>query len=125
MKTTLTLHEAADMLMKFEAFGTGSDAYSLCYTMAQYLEQYEEDTGEEVDLDPIAIRCEYRVITLDESVYFISYIPNLIDISLFNAVSDYQIPPHLDDDEDVLEWLSDRTYVIETDIKDTYIIQEF
>ena len=107
MKTTLTQHEAADMLMKFEAFGTGSDAYNLCYSMAQYLEEYEEDTGEELDLDPVAIRCEYRAITLDE------------------AVSDYQIPPHLDDDEDVLEWLNDRTYVIETDIKDTYIIQEF
>ena len=107
MKTTLTQHEAADMLMKFEAFGTGADAYSLCYTMAQYLEKYEEDTGEEIDLDPVAIRCEYRAITLDE------------------AVTDYQIPLHLDADEDVLEWLNDRTLVIETDINNTYIIQEF
>ena len=107
MKTTLTQHEAADMLMKFEAFGTGEDAYSLCYTMAQYLEQYEEDTGEELELDPIAIRCEYRVITLDD------------------AVSDYQIPPHFDDDGEVLEWLQDRTEVIPTDIDNTYIIQEF
>ena len=113
MKTTLTQHEAADMLMKFEAFGTGSDAYSLCYTMAQYLEEYEESrcnfrrSGVEIELDPIAIRCEYRAITLDE------------------AVSDYQIPPHLDDDGEVLEWLQDRTEVIETDIDNTYIIQEF
>ena len=107
MRTTITQHEAADMLMKFEAFGTGSDAYNLCYTMAQYLEEYEEDTGEELELDPVAIRCEYRVITLDE------------------AVSDYQIPPHLDDDEDVLEWLQDRTMVIPTDIENTYIIAEF
>ena len=107
MKTTLSTTQAADMLMEFEAFGTGSDAYSRCCKMAQYLEQYEEDTGVEIELDPVAIRCEYRVITLDE------------------AVSDYQIPPHLDDDEDVLEWLNDRTVVIPTDIEDTYIIQEF
>ena len=107
MKTTLTRQEAADMLMKSEAFGTGKDAYSMCYSMAQYLEQYEEDTGEELELDPVAIRCEYRAITLDE------------------AVSDYQIPPHLDDDEDVLEWLQDRTQVIDTDITNNYIIQEF
>jgi len=107
MKTTLNTTQAADMLMKFEAFGTGSDAYSLCYTMAQYLEEYEESTGEELELDPVAIRCEYRVTTLDE------------------AVSDYQIPPHLDDDGEVLEWLQDRTEVIETDIENTYIIQEF
>ena len=102
MKTTLTQHEAADMLMKFEAFGTGSDAYNLCYSMAQYLEQYEEDTGEELELDPIAIRCEYRAITLEE------------------AVRDYRL-----DDADVLEWLNDHTMVIETGIKNTYIIQEF
>jgi len=107
MKTTITQHEAADMLMKFEAFGTGDDAYNLCYSMAQYLEEYEEDTGVEIELDPVAIRCEYRAITLDETV------------------SDYQIPPHLDDDEDVLEWLQDRTMVIPTDIENTYIIAEF
>ena len=107
MKTTLTQHEAADMLMKFEAFGTCDDAFSLCYSMAQYLEQYEEDTGEELTLDPVAIRCEYRAITLDE------------------AVREYQILSHLADDEDVLEWLKDCTMVIETDIKNTYIIQEF
>ena len=107
MKTTLTQHEAADMLMEFEAFGTGRDAYSLCYTMAQYLEEYEEDTGEELELDPVAIRCEYRAIALDE------------------AVSDYQIPPHLDNDDHVLAWLEDLTTVIETGIENTYIIQEF
>ena len=108
MKTTLTQHEAADMLMKFEAFGTCKDAYSLCYSMAQYLEEYEESTGVEIELDPVAIRCEYRVIALDE------------------AVSDYQIPAHLiEDDNYVLAWLEDHTTVIETDIEDTYIIQEF
>ncbi|MDC0637279.1 hypothetical protein OAP25_01140 [Flavobacteriaceae bacterium] len=108
MKTTLTQHEAADMLMKFEAFGTCKDAYSLCYTMAQYLEEYEESTGEDIDLDPVAIRCEYRAITLEE------------------AVSDYQIPPHLiDNDDHVLAWLEDLTTVIPTDIENTYIIQEF
>jgi len=107
MKIAITQHEAADLLMKFEVFGTDVGAYNLCYAMAQYLEEYEECTGEELELDPIAIRCEYRAITLDE------------------AVSDYQIPPHFDDDEEVLEWLQDRTEVIETDIANTYIIQEF
>ena len=108
MKTTLTQHEAVDMLMEFEAFGTGRDAFSLCYTMAQYLEEYEEAAGEELELDPIAIRCEYRAITLEE------------------AVREYQIPPHIEEDEDVLEWLNDRTYtIIPTDIKNTYIIGEF
>lgn len=103
MKTTLTQHEAADMLMKFEAFGTCEDAYSLCYSMAEYLEEYEEDTGEELELDPVAIRCQYRALTLDE------------------AREQYDIG----EDVDTLEYLSALTAVIETDIEDTYIIAEF
>ena len=106
MKTTLSTTQAADMLMEFEAFGTGSDAYSRCCKMAQYLEQYEEDTGVEIELDPVAIRCEYRVITLDEAVR------EYLDRTTYS-------------DEAVLEWLQDRTVVIETDIENTYIIQEF
>ena len=107
MKTTLTQHEAADMLMKFEAFGTCKDAYSLCYTMAQYLEQYEEDTGVELELDPVAIRCEYRAIALDE------------------VIEQYSGDFEGMDDEGLLEYLRDNTTVIETDIKNTYIIQDF
>jgi len=107
MKTTLTQHEAADMLMKFEAFGTCKDAYSLCYSMAEYLEEYEESTGEELELDPVAIRCEYRVITLDEVIEQYS--------GDFEGMAD----------EDLLEYLRDNTTVIETDIDNTYIIHEF
>ena len=103
MKTTLNTTQAAAMLMEFEAFGTGADAYSLCYTMAEWLEQYEEDTGEELELYPVAIRCEYRAITLDE------------------AREQYDIG----EDVDTLEYLSALTAVIETDIEDTYIIAEF
>ena len=103
MKTTLTQHEAVDMLMKFEAFGTCEDAYSLCYSMAEYLEEYEEDSGEELELDPVAIRCEYTALTLDE------------------AREQYDIG----EDVDTLEYLSALTAVIETDIEDTYIIAEF
>lgn len=109
MKTTLTLYSAcvADMLMKCEAFGTDEDAYSLCYSMAQYLEEYEEETGEELELDPIAIRCGYRAITLDEVAEQYS--------GDFEGMGD----------EDLLEYLQDNTIVIETGIKDTYIIGEF
>ena len=103
MKTTLTQHEAVDMLMKFEAFGTCEDAYSLCYSMAEYLEEYEESTGVEIELDPVAIRCEYSVIELRD------------------VCEDYT----LDSGEDPLEYLQHNTIVIPTELEDTYIIQEF
>ena len=103
MKTTLTQHEAVDMLMKFEAFGTCEDAYSLCYSMAEYLEEYEESTGVEIELDPVAIRCGYSVIELRD------------------VCEDYT----LDSGEDPLEYLQHNTIVIPTELEDTYIIQEF
>ena len=107
MKIKLSISQAADMLIDFEAFGTSSDAYTLCYAMAQYLEEYEEDTGEELELDPVAIRCEYRAIALDE------------------VIEQYSGDFEGMDDEDLLEYLRDNTTVIETGIENTYIIQEF
>lgn len=103
MKTTLNTSQAADMLMEFEAFGTCEDAYKLCYLMAEYLERLEEDRGVEIDLDPVAIRCEYRAITLDE------------------VAEQYDIC----EETDPLEYLLDNTTAIETDFEDIYIIQEF
>ena len=103
MKTTLTLHEAADMLMKFEAFGTGPDSYSLCYSMAEWLEQYEEDIGEELELDPVAIRCEYRAVELRD------------------VCEEYT----LDSVKPPFEYLQENTVVIPTEFEDIYIIQEF
>ena len=103
MKITLSTSEIAQQLMDVGAMGNGDGCYSLCYTMAEWLEEYEDETGEQMELDPIGIRCEFSPCTLEE----------LQDI--------YTIP----DDTDPLEWLLDRTRVIETDIEDTYIIQEF
>ena len=103
MKTTLTTSEIAQQLMDVEAMGNGSGCYSLCYTMAEWLEELEEGTGEEMELDPIGIRCEFSPYTLEELKY------------------EYTIP----DDEDPLEWLHDYTIVIRTDFEDTYIIQNF
>ncbi len=89
--------------MDVNAMGNEEGCYSLCYTMAEWLEQFEDDTGGEMDLDPIGIRCEFSPYTLEE------------------LQSIYTIP----DDADPLEWLLNRTIVIETDFEDTYIIQNF
>ena len=103
MKITLTTSEIAQRLMAVDAMGTTEERKSLCYTMAEWLEEIEESTGEEMELDPIGIRCEFSPYTLEE------------------LQSIYTIP----DDEDPIEWLIDRTIVIETDVADTYIIQNF
>lgn len=103
MKTTLSTSQAVDTFMKFKVFGTGPDSYSLCYTMVEWLEQYEEDTGEELEIDPIAIRCEYRVVDLRD------------------VCEEYTI----DATKPPFEYLQDNTVVIATEFEDIYIIQEF
>ena len=52
----LTTWEIADRLKNDDnAAWTSSGSYAL----AEYLERFEEDTGEEMELDIVAIRCEF------------------------------------------------------------------
>jgi hypothetical protein len=56
MKKTLTTYDIAHELLQDEnAAWTHAGAFAL----AEYLEQYEEDTGEEMELDVVAIRCDF------------------------------------------------------------------
>jgi len=54
MKRILSTSEIADALHKYSQM-----SYEASLAMADYLEEYEESTGEELELDPIAIRCEF------------------------------------------------------------------
>ena len=56
MKETLTTCEIADRLNNDE---NGGWSYAGAWAMADYLEQLEEDIGEEMELDVVAIRCDY------------------------------------------------------------------
>ena len=56
MKITLNTYEAADLLLNDEN-ANWTPAGSLA--MVRYLEDLEEDLGEEIDLDVVAIRCDY------------------------------------------------------------------
>jgi phosphosulfolactate synthase (CoM biosynthesis protein A) len=56
MKMTLTTSQAAGELMSdTNANWSRAGAYAL----AEYLEEYEESTGEEIELDVCAIRCDF------------------------------------------------------------------
>ena len=56
MKKTLTTYDIAHELLYDEnAAWTRSGAFAL----AEHLEQYEEETGEEMEMDVVAIRCDF------------------------------------------------------------------
>ena len=56
MKQTLSTLEAANILFNDEFAGW---TYGAAYALAEYLEELEEETGEEMELDRIALRCEF------------------------------------------------------------------
>lgn len=56
MKLTLNTNHAAHLLMQDDhANWSRAAAFALC----DYLEELEEDTGEEIEFCPVAIRCDY------------------------------------------------------------------
>lgn len=56
MKTTLTTSQAAHELIDDKnANWSPAGAFSL----VEYLEELEEDTGETIEFDPVAIRCDW------------------------------------------------------------------
>ena len=56
MKKTLTTYDIAhELLQDANADWTRAGAFAL----AEHLEQYEEETGEEMELDVVAIRCDF------------------------------------------------------------------
>jgi hypothetical protein len=56
MKTTLTTSQAASMLAEDP---NSSFTRSGAYALVEYLEQMEQDTGEEMEFDAVAIRSDF------------------------------------------------------------------
>lgn len=56
MKKTLDTHEAAQILIE-DKYANWSRAGA--YALAEYLEELEADTGEEIEFDLVAIRCDF------------------------------------------------------------------
>jgi len=56
MKTTLSTYDIADALKSDE---NANWSYAGAQALAEYLEEYEDSTGEEMELDVVAIRCDF------------------------------------------------------------------
>ena len=118
MKTTVDFYQ---FLNAFERAGRGSQFSRAALTaLFAHLEQYEEDTGEELELDVVALCCdyaEYGSAIEAASAYGLECCPSEWD-------ADY---PGLDfskeEEERALEWLQAHTTVIEFD--GGLIIQQF
>lgn len=110
MKTTVNFSQFCDA---FSEQYKNNFTYDGKRALFDYLEQYEEDTGDEVELDPIALCCEYTQYD---------------DLEDFNA--SYNGLKGDDNNEANENWYSmkdlhERTTVIEIEGGEAFIIADF
>lgn len=104
MHQTLSTSEAVDILTADQYAGWSRAG---ARALVEYLEQVEEETGERIEIDPVAIRCDFSEYTSAREA--------AADLG-WNGTTD-------DDDEDAaeeaaLEWLRDRTVALVFDGRD-------
>jgi hypothetical protein len=115
MKTTLNEWQVADELKRDKNAGW---SYNGSKALASYLCQMDEDSGEDTELDVVAIRCEWNEYASAQeaaSNYSWEYDGDEEEID----------PDELDElkEQSALEYLQDRTEVIE--FEGGIIIQQF
>ena len=88
MKTTVSLHDFRDAFRKADR--TTNFSYDGLEILFEYFEQLEDDLGEEIEFDVIAICCEYAEDDLEyiSNQYSID-IDGLSDEEAFVKVRDY------------------------------------
>lgn len=82
----------------------GNFTYQGKRALFDYLEEYEESTGEQVELDTIALCCEYS-----------EYANAIEAYNEYNSIETLDQSAEDNGEAEALEWLQDRTQVIPFD----------
>lgn len=109
MKTTVSVY---DFRQAFHDYGRGNQfSYQGLEVLYEGLESLAEDTGEEIELDVIALCCEFAEGTAEE------------------IAQDYNHELEGDDEEEkqnnLLDWLHDQTFVCGVTDNETIVYQQF
>ena len=108
IKQTVNESRFTDVLMSDEYAGW---TYGATKALYEYYEQLSEDMGEDIELDPVVIRCEWNEYpsalecAKDYDEYMIEHFQNLASAS--------------ENNETAREWLEERTHVIDVENIDT------
>jgi hypothetical protein len=109
MKTTLTTSAAAEILANDE---NSSFSRLGAYALVDYLEELEESTGEEMEFDSVAIRCDFAEWeTLQEwaADYFGTNADWKAEMEIDSEADDSEI------DSTIREYIQDHGQLIEFD----------
>ncbi len=102
MKTTVT---KSQFIESFRACGRESQfSRAALFALFEYLEEYENSTGEEIELDPIGICCEWAEYS-----------------SAREAANEYGF--EAEDDDEAEKWLGRKTTVVQFD--GGLVVQQF
>lgn len=117
MYKELTAHDVAHELSSNKDNGF---SYHGALALAEYLEQYEEDCGEKIELDTVALRCEYSEY---ESAWDAMFQHQPEDMPVEGEEGDDLVEIQAKNEAEALRWLEERTQVIPFD--GGVIIQQF
>lgn len=99
MKQTVSFFQFCD---SFSETYKNNFSYEGKRALFDYLEQYEDETGEEIELDPVALCCEY---------------------SEYESLKDFQ--EQYSAEYESLEDIEERTMVIPIENTECFIVQDF
>jgi hypothetical protein len=109
MKTTINLHQFRDAFYRMDRKDQFS--YEGLEVLFNGLEEYEEDTGEEMDFDVIALCCDFSEMTAEE------------------IQRQYKVEHDLEDEADlqkcVEEFLDQNTWVLGQTEAGSFIFRQF
>ena len=103
MKTTVNLYEFRDAFRRAERNNFSYEGLGILF---EGLEEYEEDTGEEMEIDVIALCCDFSEMTEQEIID--SYNVSLEESS-----------------KDMYDWLSNQTWVLGQTGGGSYVFRQF
>lgn len=112
MKQTLTKDQ---FRFQMDQIRPNCFSYEGLGVLFDYFEQYEDDTGEQIEFDPIAICCEYSEMTMQEIFDAYPEINDLIDMDCPKA-STYSI---------VVDYISDHGAYCGDTTHGTFLFQAF
>jgi hypothetical protein len=114
MKKTLTTSDIAHAL---KSDGNASWSWNGARALAEYLEELEQDLGEETELDIVAIRCDFSEYgSLEEWVgyYFANHLNAVSALGL--TLDDGEIVEDSEEiDEAIRDYIQDHGHLIEFD----------
>jgi len=108
MKQTLTTNQVADILLRDD---NAKWSYEAAHALAEHYEEMEQESGEEMELDAVAIRCEWTEYKTAHEI------AEAYDIAFDGDESDVE--------DEVIDYILDRSYLIKLPKGVGYLVRQF